>query len=140
VREQLRRHHRDEVKAQGDGFMLAFTSPGDAVACAVATQRAIAARRWRLGRGEGSRTAIRVRMGLHRGEVVRQGDDLLGLNVAIAARVAQHAGGGEVLLSAAMAESLEGDAAAALGEPRQVRFTGIADAQLVYPLAWAEEH
>jgi class 3 adenylate cyclase len=138
VREQLRRHHGTEVKAQGDGFMLAFGSPGDAVACAVATQRGIASRRWRLDRGERGRTPIRVRMGLHCGEVVHQGDDLLGLNVAIAARVAQHAGGGEILLSAAMAESLDGDAAAALGEPREVRFKGIAGPQLVYPLAWAQ--
>ena len=136
VREQLRRHRGDEVKAQGDGFMLAFARPGDGLACAVATQRAIAARRWEVGAG--GRRAIRVRMGLHCGEVVRRDDDLLGLNVAIAARVAQQARGGEILLSAAMAECLDGDDAAALGEPRRVRFKGIADSQLVFPVGWAQ--
>ncbi|HEX6492364.1 MAG TPA: adenylate/guanylate cyclase domain-containing protein [Candidatus Dormibacteraeota bacterium] len=139
VREQLRRHRGDEVKSQGDGFMLAFKRPGDGVACAIATQRAIAARRWKVdGRGRGS-GAIRVRMGLHCGEAVRRGDDFLGLNVAIAARVAQEAHGGEILLSAAMAESLDGETAANLGEPRRVRLKGIADAQLVFPIAWSTE-
>ena len=138
VREQLRRHRGDEVKAQGDGFMLAFARPGDGVACAVATQRAIAARRWEVGGGGRRAGAIRVRMGLHCGEVVRRGDDLLGLNVAIAARVAQQARGGEILLSAAMAECLDGDDAAILGEPRRVRFKGIADAQLVFPVGWTD--
>ena len=139
VREQLRRHRGDEVKAQGDGFMLAFGRPGDAVACAVATQRAIAARRWKVGDAGRRPGAIRVRMGLHCGEVVRRGDDFLGLNVAIAARVAQHARGGEILVSAAIVESLEGEPGTNLGEPRRVRFKGIADAQLVYPVAWAPE-
>jgi len=78
-------------------------------------------------------------MGLHCGEVVRRGDDFLGLNVAIAARVAQHARGGEILVSAAIVESLEGEPGTNLGEPRRVRFKGIADAQLVYPVAWAPE-
>ena len=131
VREQLRRHRGDEVKA--------FGRPGDAVACAVATQRAIAARRWKVGDAGRRPGAIRVRMGLHCGEVVRRGDDFLGLNVAIAARVAQHARGGEILVSAAIVESLEGEPGTNLGEPRRVRFKGIADAQLVYPVAWAPE-
>ena len=138
VRGQLRRHRGDEVKAQGDGFMLAFARPGDGVACAIATQRAIAARRWEVGGGRRA-GAIRVRMGLHCGEVVRRDDDLLGLNVAIAARVAQQARGGEILLSAAMAECLDGDDAATLGEPRRVRFKGIADSQLVFPVTWAQD-
>jgi adenylate cyclase len=139
VREQLRRYRGDEVKAQGDGFMLAFARPGDGLACAVAVQRAIAARRWEVGAGGRRVGAIRVRMGLHCGEVVRRDDDLLGLNVAIAARVAQQARGGEILLSAAMAECLDGDDAATLGEPRRVRFKGIADSQLVFPVTWAQD-
>ncbi len=130
VREQLGRHHGTEVKAQGDGFMIAFPDPADGVACAVAVQRTIAAQRWRRG-------AVRVRMGLHCGEVVRRGDDLLGLNVTIAARVAQHAEGGEILVSSAIASSLDGDRATDLGEPRRVRFKGIGDEHLVYPVGWA---
>jgi adenylate cyclase len=136
VREQLRRHRGEEVKAQGDGFMLAFARPGDAVACAVATQRAIAGERWDLGRSGRSGRALRVRIGLHCGEVVRHGDDFLGLNVTIAARVAQHARGGEILASAAVVDSLD-DAGATVGLPRTVRFKGIVDEQLVYPVAWS---
>lgn len=139
VREQLHRHHGTEIKAQGDGFMLAFPHPSDGVACAVATQRALAARRWDLREEGRRRGALRVRMGLHCGEVVRKGDDLLGLNVAIAARVAQHAEGGEILVSATVAESVDGDPGVALGEPRRLRFKGIGDEQLVYPVTWAPE-
>ena len=128
-----------EVKAQGDGFMLAFAHPADGVGCAVATQRALATRRWDLRDSGDRRGALRVRMGLHCGEVVRRGDDLLGLNVAIAARVAQHATGGEILVSATVAESVDGDPGVALGDPRRLRFKGIAEEQLVYPVTWAPE-
>jgi class 3 adenylate cyclase len=139
VRDQLRRNHGTEIKAQGDGFMLAFAHPVDGVACAVATQCALAARRWDLRDAGSRRGALRVRMGLHCGEVVRRGDDLLGLNVAIAARVAQHAAGGEILVSAAVAESVDDDPGVALGDPRRLRFKGIGEEQLVYPVAWAPE-
>ena len=43
--------------------------------------------------------SIRVRIGIHMGKSVRRGDDLFGRNVAMAARVAGQADGGEILVS-----------------------------------------
>jgi hypothetical protein len=74
---------------------VAFTSPVGAVEAAVAAQRALAAHDWPM---EGP---LRVRMGLHTGEGVLGGDDYVGLEVHRAARIAEVAHGGQVLVSAA---------------------------------------
>ncbi|WP_328359876.1 adenylate/guanylate cyclase domain-containing protein [Mycobacterium sp. NBC_00419] len=82
------------VKSQGDGFMVAFADPAAAVRCGVAMQQALARDAKRL-----RNNSIRVRIGIHMGKSVRRGDDLFGRNVAMAARVASQADGGEVLVS-----------------------------------------
>ncbi|MDO7866788.1 adenylate/guanylate cyclase domain-containing protein [Nocardioides jiangxiensis] len=83
------------VKSQGDGFMLAFGDPAAAVNVAIAMQRALTVSRRRALR----RTPIRVRIGVHAGHVVHREGDYFGLNVAMAARVAGLAVGGEILAS-----------------------------------------
>ena len=70
------------VKTQGDGFMVAFPTPEDAVRCAIAVQRAF---------DKGSRKGkalVLVRIGIHHGDVVHRDNDIFGRNVAQAARVA----------------------------------------------------
>jgi adenylate cyclase len=88
------------VKSQGDGFMIAFADAGQAVLCAVEVQLALLdeADRW-----EG----IRVRIGIHMGSSVRRGDDLFGRNVAMAARVAGQANGGEILVSESVRDAIK---------------------------------
>lgn len=85
----VKRHHGYVVKSQGDGFMIAFARPEQAVHCSVDVQHELAKQR----------NGIRVRIGIHAGKSVRRGDDLFGRNVAMAARVASAADGGEVLVS-----------------------------------------
>ncbi|SEH68253.1 Adenylate cyclase, class 3 [Mycolicibacterium rutilum] len=89
VGRHVKKHSGYVVKSQGDGFMLAFAQPEQAVRCSVDIQRSL--RRQPNG--------IRVRIGIHMGKSVRRGDDLFGRNVAMAARVAGEADGGEVLVS-----------------------------------------
>ena len=89
VREQVRKHGGREIKSTGDGFMIAFGSPRKAVACALAIQEAV------TRRGD----AVRVRAGLHIGEVSEEGGDLFGGAVNAAARICAKAAGGEVLVS-----------------------------------------
>ena len=48
--------------------------------------------------------AIRVRMGLHTGEAVKEGDDFFGTHVALAARIAAAARGGQILVSSLLKE------------------------------------
>ena len=83
------------VKSQGDGFMMAFGDPREALECAEEIQADLGSDRV-LASGE---HPIRVRMGIHHGRSVRRGDDLFGRNVAMAARVAGKADGGEILVS-----------------------------------------
>ena len=72
--------------------MLAFTNPIDALCCATSVQRAIATHDFA---GE----EIRVRIGLHTGDVIAEADDFCGRTVILAARVAESARGGEVLVT-----------------------------------------
>ena len=72
---------------------MAFEAAADAVACCLAAQRALAAHDWPGG------DAVRVRMGLHSGEVTRYEDSYVGMDVHRAARIAATAHGGQVVLS-----------------------------------------
>jgi len=76
--------------------MVAFAQPDQAVLCSMDIQRSL--RRDTNG--------IRVRIGIHMGKSVRRGDDLFGRNVAMAARVASEADGGEVLVSEVVRDAL----------------------------------
>lgn len=87
VRERLREFEGREVKTTGDGFLAVFDGPTRAAACA----RAIADEMPSLG--------LEVRAGLHTGEVELMGDDVGGIAVHVAARIAALAGPREVLAS-----------------------------------------
>jgi class 3 adenylate cyclase/pimeloyl-ACP methyl ester carboxylesterase len=93
VREALRAHGGAEVKAMGDGFMASFSSATRALECAIATQRALAAR------NEAAEEPIRVRIGLNAGEPIAEDEDLFGTAVIMAARIAAQAKGEEILAS-----------------------------------------
>lgn len=68
------------------------------------------------------------------GESVRRGDDLFGRNVAMAARVAGQADGGEILVSETVREAVSGDSDVALGTPREVDLKGFRGSHEVYPV------
>jgi class 3 adenylate cyclase len=87
VRDHLRRFEGREVKTTGDGFLAVFDGPTRGAECA----RAIADDMPVLG--------IEVRAGLHTGEVELMGDDVGGIAVHVAARIAALAGPHEVLAS-----------------------------------------
>jgi class 3 adenylate cyclase len=61
-----------EVKNLGDGLMVVFESPHEAVACAVAMQQAVARHQ---------SDALSVRVGLHVGEPIREEEDFFGTPV-----------------------------------------------------------
>jgi class 3 adenylate cyclase len=80
VRERLRRFEGREIKTTGDGFLAVFDGPTRAAECALAIVDDVPA----LG--------IEVRAGLHTGEVELMGDDVGGIAVHVAARIAALAG------------------------------------------------
>jgi len=86
-------HGGTVVETQGDGSMLAFPSARRAVACAQAIQGAV-------GRAFADVSPpIAVRIGVHTGDALHEGDHFFGTTVHYAARVASQALGGEVLVS-----------------------------------------
>jgi class 3 adenylate cyclase len=101
----VKRHNGYVVKSQGDGFMIAFAQPEEAVLCSIDVQRELGKRH----------NGIRVRIGIHVGKSVRRGDDLFGRNVAMAARVAGQADGGEVLVSEPVRDACQASAQDAIG-------------------------
>jgi class 3 adenylate cyclase/pSer/pThr/pTyr-binding forkhead associated (FHA) protein len=131
----IRRHVSErggfEVKAQGDGFMIAFKSPRDAVLAAVAIQRAFAAYN-----EEGPDEIVHVRIGLHTGEAVRQGDDFYGKNVIIATRVSTQARGGEIVVSSAVKTLVEDGGGIEFGEGREVELKGLPGLHTVFRVTW----
>lgn len=131
VTRAVEEHDGHVVKAQGDGFMVAFGSPADAVAAAIDVQRAIADVR------RGSRlSSVRVRIGTHRGSAVHRDNDLFGRNVAMAARIAGEAEGGEILVSEAVLEELGDDYAVI--DTRKVDLKGIPGTHEVHAIDWSD--
>ena len=86
-------HDGYEQSTEGDSFFLLFRRPLDAVEATIDAQRAMAAEPWPDG------VDVRVRMGLHTGEVESVGGDVIGYDINRAARIAALAHGGQVLLS-----------------------------------------
>jgi class 3 adenylate cyclase len=86
-------HRGEEVAATGDGFFVAFESPEEAVACAVAIQRRLADHRRTQG------FAPQVRVGVHASGATQVGRNFTGKGVHEASRIAGLAEGGEILAS-----------------------------------------
>jgi class 3 adenylate cyclase len=127
VREQVQAHGGFEVKAQGDGFMVAFPSARRAVECALAIQRAIGERL-----GEHPDGPIRLRIGLHTGEAIREEADFYGKNVALAARITEQARGGEVLASSVVKQLTESAGDIQFDDERDVQLEGLRGHHTVY--------
>jgi class 3 adenylate cyclase len=83
-------HRGRLVKMTGDGVLATFDGPGRAIRCALAFRDAL------------NPLGIDIRAGVHTGEVELLGDDISGIGVHIAARVADHARSGELLASPAV--------------------------------------
>jgi class 3 adenylate cyclase len=117
-----------EVKNQGDGFMLVFPDPTRALECAVAIQSALAEQAQHTER-------VRVRMGLHAGEAIREEGDFFGRSVILAARIAAQAGGGEILVSSSLKERA-GECDVSFGIGRELELKGLAGTHEVFSASW----
>jgi class 3 adenylate cyclase len=93
LREQLQEANGQEIDTQGDALFFSFTRAKDAVAGAVAAQRALAAHKWPEA------LPVKTRMGLHTGEPNVAEEGYVGLDVVRAARICSAGHGGQILLS-----------------------------------------
>jgi class 3 adenylate cyclase len=82
--------------------------------------------------------AVRVRVGMHTGEVIRQNDDLLGRHVHIAARVGNAARGGEILVSSLVREIVDARGDLRFGDARTVVLKGLTGEWTLHPVIWKE--
>jgi class 3 adenylate cyclase len=131
IRGLIRAHAGHEVKSSGDGFMVAFASASRALRCAVALQQAFAERN-----ASAAGEPIRVHIGIHAGDVVREGDDYLGSTVIIASRLADAAGPEEILVSSVARELAGGSREFTFDAPRPVLLKGFHEARQAYPIDW----
>ncbi len=96
IRAELMRHGGYEVETAGDTILATFDAPTRAVRCGCAVLAAVKP----LG--------IDVRVGIHAGEVEREGNDLFGITLHIGARIRSLAQPGEVLVSSAVRDMVVG--------------------------------
>jgi class 3 adenylate cyclase/streptogramin lyase len=96
VRRALGRHRGREIDTAGDGFFATFDQPSDAIQCAVELLDQLA------------RADIRVRMGVHMGEVEVMGDKFGGIAVHVGARVMAEARAGQLLVSSTVRDLMAG--------------------------------
>lgn len=90
-------HRGRLLKTTGDGLVATFDGPARAVRCALELVAQL-----------GVRAGLRVRAGVHTGEIERRGDDIAGIGVNIAARVSSAASAGEVLVSRTVVDLVAG--------------------------------
>jgi class 3 adenylate cyclase len=96
IRREVARFRGSEVKSLGDGFLILFDGPARAIHCAQAITEAMAP------------LSIKVRAGLHTGEVERTESDVLGIAVHLAARIMDTAGASEVVISRTVKDLVAG--------------------------------
>jgi len=128
LRKLFATHHGEELDHAGDGFFVAFGGPNDALACAVAIQRALAEHRRTHG------FAPQVRIGLHATTAARSGMTFRGKGVHEAARIAAIAGGGQIVASRDTVEGLVPPVA--VTDQREVMLKGIAHPVEVMTIDW----
>jgi eukaryotic-like serine/threonine-protein kinase len=133
VRSLCEAHEGTVVKSQGDGFMLAFASAHAALRCAIEIEQAF------VHRTPGSPEAFRIRIGAHTGFVIADADDFYGRNVVLAARIADRAGGGEILVSSVAKEYTETDRTFRFEHRGELRLKGLVGEHSVFALLWENE-
>jgi class 3 adenylate cyclase len=108
--------------------MIAFAHAEQAVRCGIDMQDAL-----HRDAQHKRRNGIRVRIGVHMGRSVRRGDDLFGRNVAMAARVAAQAHGGEILVSEVVRDAVSDEVA--FDDGRDVELKGFSGSYRLYAVA-----
>ncbi|HWC30481.1 MAG TPA: adenylate/guanylate cyclase domain-containing protein [Dehalococcoidia bacterium] len=129
TREALAAYGGSEVKTMGDSFMASFGSATRALECAIALQKAFA------DRNATADESLRVRVGISAGEPIAEDDDLFGAAVIQAARIADQAKGGEILLANVVRELAAGKGFL-FSDRGEMGLRGFDDPVRIYELKW----
>jgi class 3 adenylate cyclase len=128
TRDLLKQYGGTEKRTDGDGFMASFASVTKAIDCAIALQRAFAARK-----GE----PLQVRVGLNAGEPIEEDGDLFGSTVIMASRIAAKAGAGEILIPEPLRHLLSGKSYI-YADRGETMLKGFDDAVQLYEVRWRD--
>ena len=123
------------VKLMGDGALVEFASAVDAVICAIEIQRQFCERD--PGNAEGNR--IQFRIGINVGDVIIQGDDILGDGVNIAARLEAIAEPGGISISEDAWRQVRGKVAATFVDTGEQSLKNIPSPLRVYRVEFDKE-
>lgn len=127
----VREHGGRVVNIAGDGMLLEFLSVVSAVECSVAVQRSVAPR------NDGIRDDERIllRVGIDLGDVLIDGEEILGVGVNIAARLEAIAEPGGICVSRAVYEQSKGRVVAEFVDLGEQQLKNIAEPVHVYAIA-----
>ncbi len=114
-------HRGEVVKSMGDGWLVEFASVVDAVNCALQVQESLA-----------DHKIIKLRIGIHIGDIVHEDEDIYGDGVNIAARLQEIAEPGGVALSGRARDFLDGKLANGFRDAGEKQLKNIAEAVRVY--------
>ena len=114
----------------GDEVMLCFVQAGDGAACALAIQQNVAS----LPGNADVRLAVRI--GLHWGQVIVEGDRMFGDTINVAARVAAVAQGGQIITTQAVVDRLSEELQRIARRFDVAPIKGKREPLLVYDLPW----
>ncbi len=120
LRPVFARHGGREVKTMGDSFLVEFASSLDAVRCALEIQGKVEERNARA-----QQQGLRVRIGVHVGEVIGAGDDVYGDAVNIAARIVPLAEPGGICVSKQVFDLVQGKVEAQLASMGPVKLKNV---------------
>ncbi len=129
LRRELARHDGREVKNLGDGLMAVFADAAAATHCAAAMQRGAARDRDRLG----------LRVGLHAGELLREGNDYFGTTVIVAQRLCDVATSGEIVASQEVCAQIEDDDEPPFTLRGPVALKGLDEPVSAVTVAWSRQ-
>jgi class 3 adenylate cyclase len=131
IEEATAKHGGTVVQTEGDGSMLAFSSARRAVACGQTIQQEIAS-----AFSDGS-PPIRVRIGVHTGDALNEADGFFGKTIHYAARVADQALGGEILVSSVVHDLVSGSGID-FQQSREVELKGLEGLHRLFALDLAQ--
>ncbi|MBT4490239.1 MAG: tetratricopeptide repeat protein [Rhodospirillaceae bacterium] len=114
-------HRGEVVKSMGDGWLVEFASVVDAVNCALQVQENLA-----------NHEIIKLRIGIHIGDIVHEDEDIYGDGVNVAARLQEIAEPGGVALSGRARDFLDSKLANVFRDAGEKQLKNIADAVRVF--------
>ncbi len=131
VRRACDAHGGFEVELRGDGFLVAFSSALSGVRCGVALQREFA-----VYSAQHPEEPIRLRIGLHTGQAIRDADKFFGKTVIQAFRIADLAAADEILISEDVRDQVEGAGNLRFRSERMAQLKGISGEHRLVVVDW----